>query len=274
MFASHVVVLLTAGLVAMVRGHGRLVQPPSRSSMWRFGFDNPINVDDAQGFCGGFQTQWNENGGKCGICGDNYADFPRENEAPYGKYANGIIVAMYEPGQLINVTIHLTANHKGWVEYRLCQNNDPKAAVTQDCLDKHLLAAEDGNTRFQILSGMEFITHFVRLPPDVTCKDCVLQWKYNTGNSWGKDLETGESCLGCGPQEQFYACADVAIGARDVTIGVTNHPVTIPAGDVDERLDWEKTDTFDSIGQCVCETTRITPALCQSLPQLMLSNRH
>lgn len=34
---------------------------------------------------------------------------------------------------------------------------------------------------------------------------------YQTGNSWGQD-ENGKSCLGCGPQEQFYGCADVAIG--------------------------------------------------------------
>ncbi len=33
----------------------------------------------------------------------------------------------------------------------------------------------------------------------------------STGNSWGKDPETGEECVGCGPQEQFYGCADIAI---------------------------------------------------------------
>ena len=32
-----------------------------------------------------------------------------------------------------------------------------------------------------------------------------------SGNSWGKDFITGKGCLGCGPQEQFYGCADVAI---------------------------------------------------------------
>jgi len=33
------------------------------------------------------------------------------------------------------------------------------------------------------------------------------------GNSWGKDAN-GKSCLGCGPQEQFFGCADVAIGNK------------------------------------------------------------
>ena len=30
------------------------------------------------------------------------------------------------------------------------------------------------------------------------------------GNNWGRD-ENGTSCLGCGAQEEFYGCADVAI---------------------------------------------------------------
>lgn len=40
-----------------------------------------------------------------------------------------------------------------------------------------------------------------------------LQWKYNTANSWGRDTRSGKSCVGCGPQEQFYGCADVSISA-------------------------------------------------------------
>ena len=36
-----------------VAGHGRLLDPPSRSSMWRVGFNSPHNYDDNQLFCGG-----------------------------------------------------------------------------------------------------------------------------------------------------------------------------------------------------------------------------
>ncbi len=39
-----------------VNGHGRLVIPPSRGSMWRYGYDNPPNYDDNQLFCGGFSV--------------------------------------------------------------------------------------------------------------------------------------------------------------------------------------------------------------------------
>lgn len=38
---------------ARVEGHGRLIDPPSRASMWRFGFNTNANYDDNQGYCGG-----------------------------------------------------------------------------------------------------------------------------------------------------------------------------------------------------------------------------
>ena len=35
------------------------------------------------------------------------------------------------------------------------------------------------------------------------------------GNSWGYDEEKPHGCIGCGAQEQFYACADIAITESD-----------------------------------------------------------
>ena len=40
-------------VLGYVQGHGRLLQPPSRASMWRFGFDNPRDDTDNEGNCGG-----------------------------------------------------------------------------------------------------------------------------------------------------------------------------------------------------------------------------
>lgn len=33
-------------LIHHVRGHGRLMEPPARNAMWRFGFPNPVNYND------------------------------------------------------------------------------------------------------------------------------------------------------------------------------------------------------------------------------------
>lgn len=38
----------------MIHGHGRLMDPPSRNAMWRFGYPNPVNYNDNELFCGGY----------------------------------------------------------------------------------------------------------------------------------------------------------------------------------------------------------------------------
>lgn len=77
-------------------------------------------------------------GGKCGICGDAYDASPREHEAPYGKYANGIIVRQYHEGQMIDIQIDVTANHKGYFEFKLCPNNDITQDPDQNCFDQYV----------------------------------------------------------------------------------------------------------------------------------------
>lgn len=37
-----------------VSGHGRLMDPPARNAMWRYGFPNPVNYNDNELYCGGF----------------------------------------------------------------------------------------------------------------------------------------------------------------------------------------------------------------------------
>lgn len=87
-------------------------------------------------------------GGKCGICGDPYNQpQPRDHEAG-GKYASGIITRQYTVGQLIDVDVEITANHKGWFEFRICPNNDVKKAATQTCFDKYLLKFANNATRY------------------------------------------------------------------------------------------------------------------------------
>lgn len=44
--------------------------------------------------------------------------------------------------------------------------------------------------------------------PLTTC--LCLQWRYVAANNWGI-CEDGSGQVGCGPQEEFRACADVAI---------------------------------------------------------------
>ena len=47
--------------------------------------------------------QFHKNGGKCGVCGDDWAEKqPREHEAG-GRYGNGVIGRRYTTGQVIRI---------------------------------------------------------------------------------------------------------------------------------------------------------------------------
>ncbi|XP_046618098.1 uncharacterized protein LOC124304106 [Neodiprion virginianus] len=197
-----------------VKGHGRMMDPPSRNSMWRFGFPNPVNYNDNELFCGGYAVQWVQNQGQCGVCGDAYhTSEPRPHEAG-GEFAKGTIVRHYTVGQEIEIEIELTANHWGRFELYLCPNNNPNSEATQECFDRYPLYLSGTNdVQFVIPTDSDkkaIFRYQVVLPPYITCSQCVIQWNYYTGNMWGL-CDNGTEAVGCGQPETFRNCADVSI---------------------------------------------------------------
>ncbi|KAK6195741.1 hypothetical protein SNE40_001103 [Patella caerulea] len=75
----HIVLVLLV-LLHQTNGHGRLTDPPSRASMFRFGYDTPPDFDDNQGFCGGRDRQ-KANNEQCGVCGDPWDAAVKPHEA-------------------------------------------------------------------------------------------------------------------------------------------------------------------------------------------------
>ncbi|KAL8595513.1 hypothetical protein ACOMHN_000722 [Nucella lapillus] len=221
-----------------VEGHGRLIDPPSRASMWRHGFDSPRDYDDNQGYCGGQAQLWNRFNGRCGVCGDPWEPRPRAHERG-GQFYDGTPVRVYRQGDVITVVTGITANHRGWMEYRLCPYDSPGPGdverddvsgalveVRQACLDRHVLQLADGSgTRYFLPKPYRVGQYSVdlQLPAHVSCDKCLLQWKWNVANSWGTDPD-GTSCVGCGPQEQFYACADIVIQPIDYPPDYPDYP--------------------------------------------------
>ncbi|XP_029710470.1 uncharacterized protein LOC115255700 [Aedes albopictus] len=198
----------------VVLGHGRLMEPPARNAMWRFGFPNSVNYNDNELFCGGYAIQWELNQGQCGVCGDAYhLRSPRPHEAG-GEFGKGIVTRRYFAGQEIDVEIELTANHMGRFELFLCPNNNPYYEATQDCFDRYpLYLSGTSEVRYTIPpeSGKKEIFRYrVKLPRRVTCTQCVLQWTYYTGNMWGR-CDNGTEGVGCGKPETFRNCADISI---------------------------------------------------------------
>lgn len=215
MLVSSLFLLLM--VVRGIQGHGRLTEPPSRSTMWRYGFNTPPNYNDHESYCGGFTRQWQTNQGRCGICGDAWDEpQPRANEAG-GRYGQGVIARKYTKGQDIKVRIQLTANHMGHFEFRLCPNNNPSKPATQTCLDRYLLNQTNGRgPNYYPGPGNRVFETMYKLPDSLTCTQCVFQWKYIAANNWGT-CSNGTGKVGCGPQEEFRACSDVVVTEVDGT---------------------------------------------------------
>ncbi|KAK7871591.1 hypothetical protein R5R35_001785 [Gryllus longicercus] len=206
--------LLQALRPAGVEGHARLMDPPARNSMWRLGFPNPVDYDDNELYCGGWSVQHQQNGGRCGVCGDPWNQRePRAHEAG-GKFAKGIIGRRYTVGQDITIEVDLTSNHYGYFEAKICPNNNPRYEATQECFDRYpLYVSGTRDVAMQIppdTPKKAYLPYRVRLPPYLTCTQCVIQWTYYTGNMWGI-CPNGTGANGCGTPEWFRNCADVSV---------------------------------------------------------------
>ncbi|XP_032798241.2 uncharacterized protein LOC116934938 [Daphnia magna] len=217
---TSVILLSICGCIIIADGHGILYDPPGRSSMWRFGFNVPMNENDTGLNCGGRETQHFDevNQGRCGECGDEYKlTRPRPHDEG-GIYGTGIIGQTYVEASIVRLTVQITANHLGHFVFRLCPKQSADELVTQECLDRYPLELVDlpgqgdgfvvEGTKFQIGSSTGLYFPSVRLPAGVTCQNCVLQWYYTTGNSPGLCPGGGN---GLCYQETFVNCADVAI---------------------------------------------------------------
>ena len=214
-------VVVSLGLVALVIGHGRLIDPASRNAAWRYGFPNPPHYTDNELNCGGFNVQWSTNKGKCGVCGDPYHEKNQPHIYP-GKYAkNKLITKTYREGQEIEVLVDITSNHQGFFVFRVGKLGAPP--ITQAKLT-HVLKQPNGQEKWKITtSGNDVFKIKLRLPKGLTCDHCVMQWWWTVGNNWGCDDD------GCGvghgkKQETFVNCADIRITTSDGSV-VTDPPL-------------------------------------------------
>ncbi|KAL4443267.1 hypothetical protein ABPG75_011004 [Micractinium tetrahymenae] len=142
---------------------------------------------------------------------------------------------------VINITVFITAQHGGRHVFRIC----PSDAATERCLAQHTLERADGGGPYSwtptgggpvpggnysrgavhtIDSGVfygEFYSWQYRLPPDVGCTRCVLQWWWTTANSCQvpgapRYVRSDPGMAFCnlpGPYpEEFRNCADIRAG--------------------------------------------------------------
>lgn len=150
--------------------------------MWRVpefqSFNPPPNWNDNELFCGA-RHQADNPGTDCGVCGDSLAHpAPRANERG-GQFYRGIITGRYTAGQNIHIEIDMTQYHRGFMEFRMCDN--PGAGETQACFNRHLLQRADGGGSRTEVTRTGWYSMQYRLPAGVRCGRCTLQWNYRAG---------------------------------------------------------------------------------------------
>ncbi|OXA48908.1 uncharacterized protein LOC110854985 [Folsomia candida] len=178
--------------VGQVSSHGRVLNPPTRGSLWRepeYAWANPGHqADDQELLCGGRDVT-DPYVGACGLCGDSLLDpRPRKHEIG-GEFDRGLIVRNYTVGQTIPIEIVIAVDHRGWHEFRLCPYSET-GVESEECFNRHLLRFGHGSTR-ELLNGQTSVV----LPAGVTCSRCVLQW------SW----------FGEGSNQYYRNCMDISI---------------------------------------------------------------
>lgn len=80
-----------------------------------------------------------------------------------------------------------------------------------------------------------FYTIPLKLPRDRKCSHCILRWDWKSANNWGL-CANGTEAMGCGPQEEYRNCADIAIDPA--LVGIRGNEANRKAiyNDVGQRL--------------------------------------
>eukprot|EP00172_Hildenbrandia_rubra_P002419 Plantae.Rhodophyta-Hildenbrandia_rubra.ctg3259.p1 GENE.Plantae.Rhodophyta-Hildenbrandia_rubra.ctg3259~~Plantae.Rhodophyta-Hildenbrandia_rubra.ctg3259.p1 ORF type:complete len:490 (-),score=65.65 Plantae.Rhodophyta-Hildenbrandia_rubra.ctg3259:1546-2952(-) len=203
-----------------------------------------------------------------GLCGDPLKG-PEDHKKGGKFYNDGKVVEMYEAGATIDLEIAINAHHNGYMEMFVCDLDACETDdIEQECFKgghcQKLLRApndlcDDGDNegcgpidsvypgrwylpcrsgeKWQFFGGVKGTMRF-KLPEGLTCKKCVLQWYWATGNSCnprgmepyftGEDKPNWGSCSGdggsiggvslglgeCGggsSPEEFWGCSDISI---------------------------------------------------------------
>jgi len=152
----------------------------------------------------------------------------------------------------MDVTVDLTANHKGYFEFSICPNNDVNRAASDDCFFP--LSSKGGKSQFKITTSMgsRKLFYQLQLPSNLICSQCIVRWHYKAGNSWNCDQD-GRCGMGLGPQETFRGCADIEIIPQTVHPDLSTSTEKVLSTDVEESL--STSEVFSTTSRSTSATT-------------------
>jgi hypothetical protein len=195
----------SAALIALVslplgiNGHGYLKSPRSRNYVaFEDGKWFPLVEADPMKEAEPQSANIGGTKGRCGVIAD-----VRNYDSPKNALGNPLtprVQACYQPGQIIDVSVVLTAHHKGHFEFRACPI-EPYGVATQGCFDAYPLkfisdtlygANFDPNypdrayiplSTAGYVGGTWSYSYKFQLPPGLSGDLVLLQWHYITANS-------------------------------------------------------------------------------------------
>jgi hypothetical protein len=213
MLRASIITVLVAMFMGCVEPHGRMMSPPSRTTMY---------VIDSSKYSSQ-QPYWNSYGvecdnqdsavSTCGRCGGAPGSQEAKDLIQGGTYGKNIIVANYSSGSTIEIVSDKGAWHYGYEYFELC----PQATESDGCFQK--LTVVSANTpvvdkqRVCVANANgdqpDKNTAKVQLPSGVKCDRCTLRWTYRTAypgpsgwtNCW----------VAPGGVQVFRNCADIRI---------------------------------------------------------------
>lgn len=210
-----------------------------------------------------------------------------KNPTVYGSgklgYANTGYKTTYTQGELVPMTVTVGTYHGGIFQFRIqdvLDNADPDGSIwdslpllkvesfSPQC-DKYV---DEGHTTgcgretcvqektcaavpLQPYGPFEAYKQdmMVQLPKDLSCKHCVLQWRYISSNSCWPDWTH------CPESEKFWNCADIEI----IPSNPAPTPSTVPTSPID--LPWDLSCLCQFETGCVVDSDCCSGQICADL---------
>ncbi|XP_068633541.1 uncharacterized protein [Battus philenor] len=174
--------ICSSSLVNNAFGHGYMLQPTQRSSLWRFNVKALKNYNDNGLNCGFVHSS--QDNIICGVCGDASGPSILQANSIHGKYGKQRHLSIKRKGDLnvfntteIHVYVVLTANHVGHFDIQLCN----KTIKNDHC--------------FETIKTVKVLPHLNKyvIPVSVKGKNyhkepfCIMRWQYVTASNRGCD---------------------------------------------------------------------------------------
>jgi len=146
-----------------------------------------------------------------------------ENNIDNCEWGAGVITRQYFVGETVDVEVQLPQSVSGSFQLHLCPNPNNSS---EECFSHHpLYLATTNTTTYHPRLGDKVVKLKYRLPPNLNCTHCVLQWRYITDHKIS--FEELRACADISIQSEHSADSEHAIQSEETIPEVTTIKSTV-----------------------------------------------